>query len=246
MDTVTDKPTGNQELIREEDQDGWRWYVTGLGTAQKRYISVTKVLDHIVHERLKKAFINTSKATMEKRRDLTAEQGNKIHHYIQEDLQGRKPVIEPDLQGVFDNWLKLKEENPLLHSMQEVQVEKYVFSPLGFAGAVDIVALINGHRWIFDIKTGFYSVTAGWQMAAYKLALDQAGLPVEGMGGISVNRDANKKPQFFKYEHMDFCLQRFLSAYETFKGLYYTKLDKIGFEHLHDFTPARYEWREQS
>lgn len=213
------------QIVREEDSDGWRWYTRG----DQRFISVTQVLDVASHQRLNAWRTNNSKNKIQKTMQATAKIGTEIHDLVERDLKGQKVDELPELLDVpFQEWKTLKEEKNIkaLLTEQTVVSEKY-----GFAGSLDIFGTGNFRKPfnVMDLKTGYYSVKAGWQMAAYRQAfLEQNKYSPDevGMVGIQVHRDGGKV-NVFEYEHYDFCLRTFLSCLEVFKGMYFTKLKKM-------------------
>jgi hypothetical protein len=83
-----------------------------------------------------------------------------------------------------------------------------------------------------DLKTGSYSVKAGWQMGAYRLAYFECfgeWLPIVG---ISIHRDPTQKPKSFVYEHFRFCENQFLCSLEVYKGLYFKLLNEMKWPYL--------------
>lgn len=224
------------QIVRDEDQDGWRIYrVNG-----KPHLSVTLILSCVVHERLKKWFINNSKNAVNKKSSETAKIGSDIHKMVEDSAIDPSAPVPDALKGHAEQWERIRDE----YQIRPIQSEFMVHHPHGFAGQVDLYADSKFGKTIFDVKTGRTTVQAGWQMAAYRLAALSMGMPVDAMAVISIPRDGSKA-KVFKYEHIDFCTQRFLSTFECFKGLYWSKLDKMGFEQWKEFSPEGYQWRDE-
>lgn len=164
--------------------------------------------------------------------------GTKIHSAIEGILHGdysiEKFKSDPDVEEISwacNEFLQWKEGQTGF----EVQaVEGAVASNLGYAGTFDF---ISGGT-LFDIKTGRTSITAGYQLAAYRYAFEEAGVDVTGMSVLNISVRDHKVNQF-NYQHYDFCLQRFLSIFEAWKGLNYKKLDAIQYPWLHEFSPSK-------
>lgn len=217
---------------REEDGDGWRWYNAG----GQRYISVTQVLDVAVHQKLKNWFVNNTKEKIENKLQVTADIGSRIHKAIENDLNNVSQEITDDIAAPFDKWLTLKHA----HKIKAESTEKVVYSKhFGFAGTADIVGWFDDKRCVMDVKTGFYNIKAGWQMAAYREALNENEEWVEGMVGLSIKRDGSIAEPFV-YSHYNFCLERFFSCLEVFKGLYFAKLQKLEWPWLHSNSLKEY------
>jgi hypothetical protein len=235
-----------KDQVREEDKDGWRWY---RGEDQKARISVTKVLDGMKPERLQNWIAKTSYEEQTKRKTESATLGTKIHSAIENILRGdyaieafAKDEEFEDIRWASEEFLQWKAEK---RSFELQAVEGAVASDLGYAGTYDFIATVpyNGSEArkqstvLFDIKTGRTSITAGYQLAAYRHAWEKAGVQLDGMAVLNISvRD--RKVQQFDYTHYDFCLQRFLGIFEGWKGLNYKKLDAMKYEWLHQYSPS--------
>lgn len=202
------------------------------------FFSVTTVMDHIVPKQLKTWMQNNSANRQNKILKQTANIGSAIHEAIELDLQGLVPPLSEEIKGPFDQWLGLKDK----HRIKAVYTEESVYNEfLGVAGSFDIIGEFEGQIALMDIKTGFFSKKAGWQMAAYKFMFEellrmQNGTKVDlGMVGLQIHRDG-RVSQPFVFEHTRFCLQRFLACLETFKGLYFRELEKSEWKALHNWS----------
>ena len=209
-------------VIRESDENGWRFYqIEG-----KRYISVTQVLDSFVEDYLKKWFIKNSAKAIEKRKSETAAIGSKIHDDIKNGTDNRFNALAEKL-GIVP-----------------IQREFVVWSKLGYAGQADqrsTIASVGNKVYILDNKTGSFGPKAGLQMAAYKMACNERGLNVDGIGVISVPRDPTKDAQFFDYSaHMEDCEYAFCCALDMFKTMYYKKLSNWEFQGIKSV--LQYNW----
>lgn len=220
---TTETETSQQNLVRLEDGDGWRWYTDEEG---QKYISVTQVLDVAMHFRLKKWLANTSVKKAKETKYKTANLGTRFHNMVERDLTGQHVVCPAELKMPYENWQKLKSEKNIKAFKTEQMVNSTVY---GYAGSLDIFGTFEDRACIMDIKTGRYDVKAGWQLAAYRQAfLEGSGYKKEelGMVGLQVHREG-KDVNTFVYEHIDFCFERFLCCLEIFKGLYFYKLNKM-------------------
>lgn len=214
-------------LTRITDSEGWRWYSHGDELrSDDMYAGVTGILEVAVDQKLKSYFVKNSANKQEKRLTETGDIGTAIHDLIERDLKGETVAISnPALREPFNRWLECKDK----HKIKAYKTETMVLSKkYGFAGTFDIYGEIDGKPAIMDVKTGFVGVKAGWQIAAYRLAALEMGLvdPECGMAALSIKRDGSLGTPFI-YEHIDWCTKSFLSCFEVFKALYFTKLNKL-------------------
>lgn len=227
-------------IQRIEDDEGIRWY-EDVGTGRK-YISVTHVLSYATHPKLKNWFVNNSKNKIAKVLEKSSNLGTILHSLVENDLSNKPIIIDqikyPELsvdelfglKKAFDNWLITKSD----HQIEATHTELMICSDeFGYAGSLDILGLFDGRPAIMDLKTGRYDVKAGWQMAAYRRAVIEAGLSDEtlGMVGIQIKRDG-LEANTFVYSHYDFCFNKFLACMELFKAFNFYKLDKMGWPWL--------------
>lgn len=125
-------------------------------------------------------------------RDLAkaGEIGTQVHKLIEWNLRrtlGQEPGPEPrvvdDAQWAFMAW----QDWANAVNLQPKFIEQVVFSRLhGFAGTMDLVALVNGQERLIDFKTGkaIYA-EAHLQNVAYQVALSEMGHGAP-MGGLIV------------------------------------------------------------
>ena len=228
-----------KSLIRLEDPTSKeRFYAHSLEDSERgeKYISVTTALDCVTPPMLKDYYKNNSKASIEKKLTSTANIGSLIHEYIEKQCKSEistgqyEPYIiatlPAELQGPLFQWQLLKESYGIKPLLSEALV---YHKKWGYAGTLDLVVEYQGKVCVADIKTGFYGVKAGWQIAAYKKALEEMiadgfDFPTPtGMIGLQVKRDGSAAT-VFSYEHLDFCFDRALDALGAYVGLNYKKL----------------------
>lgn len=220
------------KLFRFNDSDDWRWYAESREAFNRGdcFISVTKVLDVVVHEKLKNWWIQNSKNAVKKRSTETADLGTAIHEVITLDLKGelkRPELLHESLKPAFEQWLRLKEK----HGITSYKNEAFVFSEMGYAGAADIQGLFDGERAVMDIKTGSYSIKAGWQLGAYRNAIHEMTGEWIGAVGLHIKRDGTIGTPY-KYVHHDYCFKAFESALFCFTALYFNKLKRMNWKYL--------------
>ncbi len=232
-------------LERVEDEDGWRFYrPIGDEDRSRWYISVTEVLKPILAQRLQQWIKTTSAKKQDAILNEASDVGTELHSLVESDLLGKTPTVKPQYEGFFEKWKTLRQE----HGINAEKHEAYVCSDrYGYAGTFDILGMFNGKRAIMDVKTGFYGVKTGWQLAAYRNAYKELTGEDVGLVGLSIRKDGSGA-QAFEYEHLDFCWVTFLAALQVFRALYWTKLSKMQWHWLEtpyveekirveDFTP---------
>lgn len=214
--------------MRRIDTDLGRFYKDDDGN---QYVGVTTVLEVAVSKTLKKYFTNNSAASQEKRLKETGATGTRLHEIMQADLMGEvvAGLNEAELK-CFEQWLKLKKEEGIVAATSDIEVQ-VVSKLFGFAGTIDMIGMHKGRRCIMDIKTGSYSVKAGWQMAMYRLAFKEQYGELLPVVGLSIHRDG-KPAKSFEYQHYEFTERMGLCCLEIFKGLYFTKLKEMGWDYL--------------
>jgi len=215
---------------QDKDKNDWRWYTDSDGA---NYISVTSVLAHIIPIELKRWFIRTPAEEIDDKSLTAADHGTTIARALEDKfkhgLDNKLPELDALSTLLAANNLKIVDVEFPVHSSQ-----------YGFAGRVDMLlehTAFDGRirRILGDLKTGrMLSPTTGWQLAAYRQAYNELHPlePVEGYCAIHLPRHQPEKGKVFHYEHLDFCFHAFLSCLQTFKGLYWTRLSKLGWPWL--------------
>ncbi len=120
------------------------------------------------------AAISWLKTIPDYQRDRAADRGTSVHAIAEQIVRGQEPEVPAELAGYVDAYRRfLATWRPTF-----VAVEQMVCSLRhGYAGTFDAIAVIDGERWLLDIKTsaGTYAETA-LQLAAYAAA-DFIGRP---------------------------------------------------------------------
>ena len=203
------------------------------------YLRVTHVLDVIQHKKLENYKINNTRKAQEKRLEETGEIGTKIHSMVEADLSGT-PKVEEGFEKINQNWQEIKTK----YEITSDKSEQVICSPThGYAGRFDYIGNIKGKhdgfespttikRSVQDIKSGWYSIKTGWQMASYKYALEEVGQEKDlGMAGINLHRDGDVK-KVFVYSRYRECFIAFLCALNDYRMLYYPELRKLKWKWL--------------
>ena len=121
----------------------------------KKVRSVTQVLEPLY------GYIGVPAHVLE----AAAARGTAVHLACEYWDNGVFGGIEEELQPYLDAWIRFLEESKIEIEM----VENRIYHPLyGYAGAIDRIAVLQGVRGIFDIKTtASLMPAAGPQLAAY-------------------------------------------------------------------------------
>ena len=102
-------------------------------------------------------------------RDRAALRGTEVHNLAERVVHGEEVEVPDHLAGHLEAYIKFLDD----FKVMPVLVEKPVFSrTYKYAGTFDLIAEIDGVRWLLDIKTnasGVYPETA-LQLAAYRYA----------------------------------------------------------------------------
>lgn len=126
-----------------------------------------------------------------KDRDAAANQGTKVHNLAEHLVHGERVDVPDALAGHVESYVRfLNEWDP-----EPMLTETVVASRRHrYAGTLDLVAMVGGEVWLFDIKTsrsGIYPETA-LQLAAYRHAdcwLDSDGTEAP-MDAVNITRSA--------------------------------------------------------
>lgn len=224
------------------NDDFGRWYVDG----SSRLLSVTTILDKgtPTPEKRKEYYLKNDKATVDANLKQAGMFGTQAHEYFEKLLKGQEfNPLETHLDHVelFRTWINS-------HNVKPIELEKTVYSEeFGYAGTCDFIGHyttcadpkccrsdIGESLVVADWKTSNqFSITFGWQLAAYRYAaieMDIVGSDV-GMIGVQLPRMGGA-PKTFRYEHYDFCFKRFLGALDMVKGMYFNQLNKLEWPYL--------------
>jgi hypothetical protein len=197
-----------------------RWYMEdGM---QYPCISVTSVLGLIVPDGLKEWFIRTEAWKVNDITEVAGQKGTDIHNILEEISKGNKVEVPEKWRDLIN---KYHEYISKFDEFEVLEVEKAVYhKEYGYAGRVDLIVKVNGKVEVWDWKTGRMSVHSGWQLGAYKLALeDYYDYKIDGMRVISVSHRMNKVEDLV-YKHFDFCTNAFLKALDVFRAEYFNVL----------------------
>lgn len=219
------------KIERWEDESGWRRYLVG----GDKLLSVTKVLDCAQHEKLQNWWKTKGPAHVKKTTEKAANLGTSDHEALEAYIS--KGVVTTGKERFIEAWSGFALEEGIVPGHSEVMVYSKL---LGVAGTVDLECSMRGKPTIADLKTGrMLGIKTGWQLAIYKHCWEEmTGKKDYGMCGIHSKRfgepgQERYEIKAFHYEHLDWCLMRFLCCLEVFKGMYFSKLAKEEWPWLH-------------
>ncbi len=218
-----------KQLQRMQDEElGWRWYYEEGKPRSEWYISVTTALQVLIPQKLQEYMRRTDGEKQKETLTRRSEEGTSFHDLVEADLRGVGFTVADGQRRAFDAWLEIKNEHNITSDGTELAVasDKY-----GYAGTFDAVGTVDGERALIDIKTGWVSEKAGWQLGAYRNAIFEETGEKLGMYVIQLRSDGRSK--LIKYTHYDFCFSRFLDGLGAFRGFNYWKLNDLGWRWLH-------------
>jgi hypothetical protein len=216
--------------LRESNRRGGFYWMKG-----KPYVSVTnvlKVLDKpaLVYwsnrEIYRAMMVNPGLSQEEamaapyKTSDAAKSRGTTVHSLVENYKHGLDYLEKVD--AFFKPYAEAFHSFVEDHKLEVIENERSVISKkYGYAGTLDMLAHIGGTDkvYIFDIKTGKDVYPEAFlQMSAYRQALDEAGVKVDGMGVILLKTGQNGKPTgTYKFEQGEDCFPVFKAALEIWK-----------------------------
>jgi hypothetical protein len=117
-------------------------------------------------------FSRVPPAVLAAKADLGRRVHTACHFHAEDDLD--PDSVEADVAPYLEAYKRFLAESGAVIQ----QVESRVFEPLlGYAGTLDLVLLLNGHRWVVDLKTSIVTPgSVGPQTAAYMRALGDTSI----------------------------------------------------------------------
>lgn len=215
---------------KNEKRGGFYW------KDDKPYLSVTKILSVIDKPALRYWFgrevyramvidptLDEQKAlAMPYQLSESAKNRGSAVHSIVEAWKNIGEVVGQD--GEFGGYARAFKSWLEDHRVEVLENEKTVFSEkYGYAGTLDLIVNLDGRTMLVDVKTGadLYP-EVHLQMSAYRQALEESGMVVEGTGAVLLNADGT-----YKYEIGKQKLKAFLACKEIFEGINEDYLQKI-------------------
>ncbi len=161
-----------------------------------------------------------------KQNESAKSRGTAIHDIVEAwENTGRVAGLEGPFQGyarAFESWVKSNNIKILEHE-QTVKSDKY-----RYAGTLDLLVKVNGDEkpTLIDVKTGkdIYP-EAHLQVSAYKQALSESGIELQGAGVLLLQEDGT-----YKYEQAKDKLKTFLACKILWEGLNEELINKANVE----------------
>ena len=128
--------------------------------------------EEIPPDTIDRVLIN-AKANVNKRQDNTLSIGKVVHELVEKWLKKEKFTLPKN--EIHLNCLKKFQKFWKKNKLKLMESEKILYSELGFAGTLDIIAKDSkGNLWLIDIKTssGFF-LTHIYQLHGYKYAYEE-------------------------------------------------------------------------
>lgn len=153
-----------------------------------------------------------AKAEASRLRDEAADIGTKTHEVIEEYLKTKKKPkgLALEVQKTFDAFVIFAKEMKL---GEIIASEKILYSSYGYCGKLDIVAYLDGKKYLIDIKTskGFYKEMP-MQLSAYCSAYEEMTKgKIDGIGIIRLSKE-DGLPYWRDYtDQRDIAFKMFLS-----------------------------------
>ena len=159
------------------------------------------------------------------KRNEAASHGTKTHSAIEASIQGLDPsrfLDTPESQAGFEAFKSWESKNHIKWLESEVPV---FCTSVGYAGRFDVIALVNGHRYLIDFKTSsgiwpeFY-----WQVCAYRQAYNEMYpiKPVDNLAILHLDKEAGTPT--FKPVEKD--IDRMTVLFNSLVSVYYLLADR--------------------
>ena len=178
--------------------------------------------------------LNKAKTAHRRKKEEAGQKGADVHAVIEDII---KFAIKEDEGMIMMNTHETPQvrnfiEWAIENKIKFLESEKKVYSQKHWtAGTADFTCLINGRKWIGDIKTssGIYDRTPMAQTAAYRMMLEEMG-EKDFVGSVIVNikKDGkfNKEEDVYWSEDFQEDLSLFLGALQVYRILQNTIIKK--------------------
>lgn len=151
------------------------------------------------------------------KKEKAGDWGTAVHLAVEEWIKEKKEPTDLDEMGMlaFNNFKNWATEN----KVEFLESEKHIWSKeLWIGGIVDLVFIMDGKKYIGDIKTssGIYN-EAFFQMGAYHLCLEEMGEAKDIEGYIVINLKKDGKIDLKMATDMELNKQAFKNALGLYK-----------------------------
>jgi len=184
------------------------------------HILATLKPGQVMNEMTIKALANEAKMAHRKKKENAADIGTFIHEWVEHYIKTgeEKPVEHPEIQNGVAAW---KEWVASHKEVKFVASEEKIFSRTHrFAGTFDFILVLDGKRYIGDLKTGKAIYPEYFlQTSAYQLARQEEHPEEEYAGHIIVNCQKTGELEVAMSEIDDYDSNRdaFLSALSLYR-----------------------------
>ena len=160
--------------------------------------------------------LEEAKNAHRRKKEKAGDWGTAVHLAIEEWIKDNKePKLKGEQKMVFDKFKNWAKEN----KVEFLESEKHLYSKeLWVGGIVDLVLMMDGKKYIGDIKTssGIYN-EAFFQMGAYDLCLREMGGYEDIEGYLVINLKKDGTIDFKRADNMKINRQAFLAALTLYK-----------------------------
>ena len=160
--------------------------------------------------------LEEAKNAHRRKKEKAGDWGTAVHLAIEEWIKDNKePKLKGEQKMVFDKFKNWAKEN----KVEFLESEKHLYSKeLWVGGIVDLVLMMDGKKYIGDIKTssGIYN-EAFFQMGAYDLCLREMGGYEDIEGYLVINLKKDGTIDFKRADNMEINRQAFLAALTLYK-----------------------------
>lgn len=130
-----------------------------------------------------------------------ADRGTAIHLMIEMNEKSQNNIFQNhSYYGYLQAWQKFKSDNKIEILAMEMIVAS---EKLMLAGTLDVLCMMNGAKWILDIKSGAYAESHEIQVSGYKKLYEDdpriEDKPVDRLGGVYLRSNGNYSFKEFKY-----------------------------------------------
>lgn len=170
--------------------------------------------------------LKEAKTAHRRKKEDAGQKGTDVHALIEERIKGAIKNNDGyfDPQGIDENTQVQHFLNWAIdNKVQFLESEKRMYSKEKWtAGTCDFTCVINGKRYVGDIKTGgVYDRIPHFQTAAYRMMLEEAGDNYEGSVIVNIKKDGkfNKEKDVYYSHDYQTDLEGFLAALKLYRIL---------------------------
>lgn len=212
-----------EEVIRHKTAQS-HWYKRAAEPDNHLRPGATAVISSWIPPKLQ-SWMKKNSENKQKLRLATRSAEGTADHDLSEKLDRGEDFEKTTVNIDFaKKWEKLKYD----HHVEIHEIEKFVLSDgFGIAGAIDRICTLTDNKgvrkkYIVDLKTGFVSEKAAWQMAAYKICLEEMG-GYDDLGLCVFQIQRGREPKAIFYQKPRVHMASFVGALHMWKETFYAK-----------------------